>query len=142
MVWGYGCEKLSWTGGEAGAFDCLPMGLANNDRTRNGSAIPAGIVLVFGCENGNANPSGGKLGTSRCRPLARVSCQRLSHLHHELLSLAFPLLSRRHMKITLLRLLAIIIVAGCIVSCASQNDQSTTTTSTKKSTNGLANALH
>jgi hypothetical protein len=46
------------------------------------------------------------------------------------------------MNITLLRLLAIIFVAGCIVSCASQNDQSTTTTSTKKSTNGLANALH
>jgi hypothetical protein len=43
---------------------------------------------------------------------------------------------------TLLRLLAIITVAGCIVSCASQNDQSTNTTSTKKSTNGMANALH
>lgn len=46
------------------------------------------------------------------------------------------------MKITLLRQLAILIVAGCIVSCASQNDQSTATTSTKKSTNGLANVLH
>jgi hypothetical protein len=71
-----------------------------------------------------------------------VSCKRLSYLHHQRLPLASALLSRRHMKITLLRLLAIIIVAGSIVSCASQNEQSTTTTSTKKSTNGLANALH
>ena len=34
---GLGCKKC-WTGGEAGAFDCLPMGLANdrtNKRKRN-----------------------------------------------------------------------------------------------------------
>ena len=99
-------------------------------------------VARYIAKTGTTSPRGGKLARSRYGPWTRVSCKRLSYLRHELLPLAFALLSRRHMKITLLRLLAIVIVAGCLVSCASQNDQSTTTTPTKKSTNGLANALH
>jgi hypothetical protein len=43
--------KLSWTGGEAGAFDCLPMGLVNKDRTKAEAQCRQGLERCSGANN-------------------------------------------------------------------------------------------